>query len=167
MRYKRHRLTTAAIALALTAGAAVAAGAVTALPANAADSTGISIPSPDASVDRGVKILASGLNGVLYQADGTAGYLWTNTYNSGTKTVTALAGVDPEAIAGGYDSYNRVGYWSTAEDGRARITWLYLEDSTAAYSLTVPSGYDNPRAFGSFLSRVTHVTPPARELLGA
>jgi hypothetical protein len=170
MHKNRHRLTTAAIALALTAGAVGAAGAfgvVTATPAGAADSTGVSIPSPDASVDRGVKVLASGLNGVLYQEEGTAGYLWTNTYNSGTKTVTALAGVDPEAIAGGYDSYNRVGYWSTAEDGRARITWLYLEDSTAAYSLTVPSGYDNPRAFGSFLSRVTHVTPPARELLGA
>jgi hypothetical protein len=151
MRQKRHRLTTAAIALALTAGAAVAAGVVTAAPANAADSTGVSIPSPDASVDRGVKILASGLNGVLYQEEGTAGYLWTNTYNSGTKTVTALAGVDPEAIAGGYDSYNRVGYWNTAEDGSARITWLYLEDSTAAYSLTVPSGYDNPRAFGGFV----------------
>lgn len=92
MQHRRRRLTTAAIALALTSGAAVATGAVTAATASAADSTGVSIPSPDASVDRGVKILASGLNGVLYQEEGTAGYLWTNTSNSGTKTVTALAG---------------------------------------------------------------------------
>ncbi|WP_405724945.1 FG-GAP-like repeat-containing protein [Streptomyces sp. NBC_01537] len=164
MQHRRRRLTTAAIALALTSGAAVATGAVTAATASAADSTGVSIPSPDASVDRGVKILASGLNGVLYQEEGTAGYLWTNTSNSGTKTVTALAGVEPEAIVSGYDAYNRVGYWSTAEDGSAVITWLWMENSNPAQTLTVPSGYENPQASGGFVVASHALEDGSREL---
>lgn len=145
----RNRLTcggravaTVATVLALTAGTAVALLS----PAHADDAAGVAIAAPDADVDRQVRVLASSRLGVLYQEEGTDGYVWSET----GKVVTALDGVPPEAIVNQFDYDNRVAYVTTGADGSTKISLLDLDDGTTR-GFTLPSGYEHPQLSGGFV----------------
>ncbi|GGT00544.1 hypothetical protein GCM10010254_20810 [Streptomyces chromofuscus] len=104
---------------------------------------GVAIPAPDADVDRGVEVLASTRNGVLYQEEGTDGYVWSDT----GQAVTALNGVPAQSIFLTHDDYDRVAYSTTGADGSTGIVLLTLSEGTTR-TLTLPSGYEHPRLSG-------------------
>ncbi|MFD9484350.1 hypothetical protein ACFWBX_10155 [Streptomyces sp. NPDC059991] len=117
--------------------------------AQAADSAGVLIPAPDAYADLADTLLSTSNNGVLHQEEGAASYLWTNTYNRRTVPVTALDGVDREAILTQHDEYDRAAYATTVGDATT-VTLVNVEKNTKT-DLTLPQGYTHPRISGGFV----------------
>ncbi|MFG2123440.1 FG-GAP-like repeat-containing protein [Streptomyces sp. NPDC048710] len=144
---RHHRLTRAGSAVVTVATALVTtAGLASPLVAPAyAVTTGVTIAAPDADVDRRITVVASGRLGVLYQQEGTDGYVWS----SSRKAVPALNGVPAQSILDTYDYDNRVFYSTTADDGSITVTAYNLETGYT-YSFKLPSGYQNPQMSGGF-----------------
>ncbi|MFJ9818688.1 FG-GAP-like repeat-containing protein [Streptomyces sp. NPDC101151] len=132
---------TVATTLAVTAGLAFPSLA----PAYAA-TTGVAIPAPDADADRRITVVTGGRTGVLYQEEGTDGYVWSNT----RKVVPALNGVPAQSIFFTSDYDNRVYYSTTADDGGITITELSL-DTGASRTLALPSGYRHPQVSSGYV----------------
>ncbi|OAR23257.1 hypothetical protein A8W25_27565 [Streptomyces sp. ERV7] len=130
---------------------ALASSAVLTAPATAqaADPSGVLIPAPDAYADLADTLLSTSNNGVLHQEEGSASYLWTNTYNRQTVPVTALDGVPRAAIFTQHDEYDRAAY-ATTVDGTTTITLVNVEKNTRT-DLTLPQGYSHPRMSGGFV----------------
>ncbi|GGP33826.1 hypothetical protein [Streptomyces melanogenes] len=143
--YGRRGAALALGALALASSVALAAPVA----AQAADSGGVLIPAPDAYTDLADTLLSTSNNGVLHQEEGSASYLWTNTYNRRTVPVTALDGVPREAIFTQHDEYDRAAY-ATTVDGTTTITLVDVEKNTKT-DLTLPQGYAHPRISGGFV----------------
>ncbi|MFF5014727.1 FG-GAP repeat domain-containing protein [Streptomyces sp. NPDC001165] len=144
---RHHRLTRAGSASVTVATALVTtAGLASPLVASAyAVTTGVTIAAPDADVDRRFTVVASGRLGVLYQQEGTDGYVWS----SSRKVVPALGGVPAKSILDTYDYDNRVVYSTTADDGSITITAYNLETGYT-YSFQLPSGYQHPHMSSGF-----------------
>ncbi|WP_268249484.1 FG-GAP-like repeat-containing protein [Streptomyces poonensis] len=106
----------------------------------------VAIPVPDTDVDRRISVLASTRIGVLYQEEGTDGYVWSQT----GKVVPALDGVPAEDIVDTHDEYDRIAYRTTGADGRTTFVWYWLNDGIKR-TMTVPSGYENPRLSSGFV----------------
>ncbi|MEU1407301.1 FG-GAP-like repeat-containing protein [Streptomyces sp. NPDC005728] len=124
-----------ATTLAVTAGLALASLA----PAYAV-TTGVVIPAPDADTDRRITVVTSGRLGVLYQQEGTDGYIWSGS----RKVVPALDDVPAQSIFFTYDDSDRIYYSTPAADGGTTLTELNL-DNGASRSTALPSGYRHPQ----------------------
>ncbi|OXY91721.1 FG-GAP-like repeat-containing protein [Streptomyces diastatochromogenes] len=144
---RHHRLTRAGSAVATVATALVTTAGLAApliAPAYAVTAE-VKIAAPDADVARRISVVASGRLGVLYQQEGTDGYLWSST----RKAVPALDGVPAQSFFDTYDYDNRVFYSTTADDGSTAITAYNLETGYT-YSFKLPSGYRHPQMSGGF-----------------
>ncbi|MFF8288995.1 FlgD immunoglobulin-like domain containing protein [Streptomyces sp. NPDC016309] len=148
-RTRRTRRTAIAVVLAaglttalpVTAEAAEAAAA--AVTSGASGPAEVVLPAPDAYGEGTETVLATGSQGVLHREGG--GYLWTTTYNRTTKPVPALDGVPEDAIVRGHDEYDRVVYTRPREDGGTDVVRVGIEDPRFTNTISVPTGYLNPR----------------------
>ena len=113
------------------AGAAYAAGA-----------QDVRIPAPNTSVPRDVTVVAAGVDGVLDQEEGTAGYQFVSTANRQVKPVPVLDGVPRDAIfRQGADA--DVFAYTTSADGPTQVVWDNIETGSE-YRLTLQDGYLHP-----------------------